>query len=267
MSPQVVLLTGASSGIGRSCAEHLHAAGHRVVGASRRDDPDAAWSTITMDVTDDDSVAAGIDRVLEEHGRIDAVVACAGWGLAGAVEHTSIPDARAQLETNFFGAVRVVTAALPSLRSSRGKVVLMSSIGGVIAIPFQAYYSASKFALEGWAEALAWEVRPHGVGVTLIEPGNFRTGFTGSRHTVGAAPGEPDPYAEACAKAVALMERDEQEGDDPAKVALALEKVLRARRPPLRVTVGPLDERIGPMAKRLLPYRLFEAAAASSLGV
>ena len=141
----------------------------------------------------------------------------------------------------------------------------MSSIGGVIGLPFQAYYSASNFALEGWAEALAWELKPHGVPVTLVEPGNFHTGFTGARRTVAALPG--DPYAEAAAKAITTMERDEAGGADPERVAAVVARVLTGGRPPRRLSVGPAGERIGILAKRLLPNRLFEAASASSLGV
>ena len=152
MSQRVVLITGASSGIGRTCAEHLTTRGFQVIGASRRAGGDEPWPTIAMDVDDDASTTGGVERVVRDHGGIDAVVTCAGWGLAGAVERTPMAHARAQLETNFFGTVRTVTAALPSLRERKGRIVVMSSIGGVIGLPFQAYYSASKFALEGWAE-------------------------------------------------------------------------------------------------------------------
>ena len=264
MEGRVVLITGASSGIGLACAGHLAARGWTVVGAARRADPGAGWSSVTMDVDDDDAVATAVARVVADHGGIDAVVTCAGWGLAGPVESTPLERARAQLETNFFGTVRVVVAALPSLRARAGRIVLMSSIGGVIGLPFQAYYSAGKFALEGWAEALAWELRPHRVGVTLVEPGNFRTGFTGARETVPTTDG---PYAEAAARAIATMERDEEAGADPTAVARTVEKVLTTPRPPRRLSVGPAGERVGVLAKRLLPNRLFEAAAASSLGV
>ena len=265
MDKKVVLITGASSGIGLACAAHLAGAGYEVVGASRRTATDGAWSTVAMDVDDDASVADAVAGVVRDHGGIDAVVTCAGWGLAGPVETTPLAEARAQLDTNFFGTVRVVTAALPSLRRRRGRIVLMSSIGGVIGLPFQAYYSASKFALEGWAEALAWELKPHGVPVTLVEPGNFHTGFTGARRTVPTGP--DDPYASAAAKAIATMERDESEGAEPAAVAAAVGKVLTRSRPPRRLSVGPAGERVGVLAKRLLPNRVFEAASASSLGV
>jgi len=138
-----------------------------------------------MDVDDDSSVESAFERVDSEHGELNAVLACAGWGLAGAAELTSIEDAMAQFNTNFWGAVRVVNAALPRLRERRGgHVVLMSSIGGILGIPYQAFYSASKFALEGYAESLAYEVAPFNIHVTLVEPGNFKTGFTAARKKV-----------------------------------------------------------------------------------
>jgi NAD(P)-dependent dehydrogenase (short-subunit alcohol dehydrogenase family) len=220
-----------------------------------------------MDVDDDGSVADGMAAVVDEHGRLDAVVACAGWGLAGPVEQTPISDARDQLETNFWGAARVVRAALPTMRAAGGgRVVLISSIGGALGIPFQAFYSASKFALEGYGEALAYEVAPFGVHVTLVEPGNVRTDFTASRRDV-AVPGGLDPYAAASAKAVRKMEEDERNGVPPDDVARVVAKVLRAARPPRRASVGKLGERVGIIGKRLLPFRVFEAAAKDSLGI
>ena len=157
------LVTGASAGIGRACAEELHAAGWAVTGASRRGTTSGGWTGLVMDVDDDDSVRAGVAGVLASGGRIDALAACAGWGLAGAVEQCTIGEAKAQLETNFWGCVRVLQQVLPAMRAQGGgRIVLMSSIGGVIGIPFQAFYSASKFALEGLGEALRTRWRPRG---------------------------------------------------------------------------------------------------------
>jgi NAD(P)-dependent dehydrogenase (short-subunit alcohol dehydrogenase family) len=265
MPGKVVLITGASRGIGRACAERLNRNGYDVIGASRRFVAGNAWPSISMDVDDDASVTDGVEQALRDHGGLDAVVTCAGWGLAGAIEQTSTEDARAQLETNFFGTVRVVRAALPTLRARHGRIVVMSSIGGIIGLPFSGYYSASKFALEGWAEALAWEVKPFGVHVTLVEPGNFRTDFTTSRREVKVV--GDDPYFKAFRKAISKMERDEVKGPDPSGVAETVEKVLTSARPPRRVTVGRIDERVGPLAKRVLPNRLFEAGSKSALGI
>ncbi len=261
---RVVLVTGASSGLGLAVADHLHGTGWTVVGTSRRATGGAGWQPMEMDVDDDGSVRDGVAAVLARHGRLDAVVAAAGWGLAGAVECTPIDQAKAQLETNFWGVVRVVQAALPAMRAQGGgRLVLMSSIGGEIGIPFQAFYSASKFALEGYAEALAYEVEPFAVHVSLVQPGNFRTGFTAARRSTDVT----DAYADRSAHAVEVMERDEVYGADPADVARVVAKLLDARRPRRRVSVGKAGERMGLVAKRLLPHGWFERAARSSLGV
>jgi NAD(P)-dependent dehydrogenase (short-subunit alcohol dehydrogenase family) len=260
---RVVLVTGASAGLGRATCNAV--AGWQVVGGSRRGTADARWTGVVLDVDDDDSVASVIASIIERHGRIDAVVCAAGYGLAGPVETTSIPEAKAQLETNFWGAVRVTLAVLPHLRSAgQGRIVVMSSIGGEIGIPFQAYYSASKFALEGWAEALAYEVAPFGVHVTLIQPGNFATDFTDSRRF---ATEDAGPYAEASLHAINVMERDERGGAAPADAAAVIVSQLEAARPRRRVSVGRTGERFGLVAKRLLPHAWFERAAKESLGV
>lgn len=265
--PKVALVTGASAGIGRACCDDLHQAGWTVVGASRRGTASLPWEPLVMDVDSDESVTGGFATVLSAHGRIDALVACAGWGLAGAVEQTPIADAKDQLETNFWGVVRCVQAALPAMRSrGGGRIVLVSSLGGLIGIPFQAFYSASKYAMEGYGEALAYEVAGHGISVSLVEPGNIKTGFTAARRDVVVPDGDT-VYAARVKRAVETMIRDEQSGAPPEQVAAAIAKVLSAKRPPRRVTVGKSYERAGAFAKRLLPYRLFEAAAKSSLGV
>ncbi len=264
---KVVFISGASAGIGRACADRLSTRGWQVFGASRRGTSSGGWTPIVMDVDSDASVGEGIEAVLREHHRLDAVIACAGWGLAGAVEQTSIADARDQFETNFWGAVRVVQRALPAMRrQGHGRIVLISSIGGIVSLPFQAFYSASKFAMEGFGEALAYEVEPFNIEVTLVEPGNVRTEFTDKRRSASAGSGD-DPYGRAPGKAIDLMSRDEANGVPADRVAVAVQRVLEAKRPSRRVSVGKVDERIGIVAKRLLPYRVFTRAAKGSLGV
>jgi NAD(P)-dependent dehydrogenase (short-subunit alcohol dehydrogenase family) len=263
---KVVLITGASAGIGRSAADRLAARGWTVRGASRRGTNGSGWSALVMDVDSDESVAAGVESVVRANGRLDAVVACAGWGLAGPVEDTPLADAKAQLETNFWGAVRLTQAALPVMRArGGGRIVLVSSIGGAVGIPFQAFYSASKFAMEGFGEALAYEVAPFDIDVALVQPGNVATDFTASRRDVPV--GADDPYAAANQKAVSKMAADEAAGIDPGSVADTIVRALESRRPPRRLSAGHPGERIGLLAKRLLPYRVFEWGAKGSLGV
>jgi NAD(P)-dependent dehydrogenase (short-subunit alcohol dehydrogenase family) len=264
---KVVLVTGSSAGIGRAVADRLDEHGWTVVGASRRGTSSGRWEGVVVDVDDERAVKDLVASVVERHGRLDAVVAAAGWGLAGAVEHTSLEEAKSQLETNFWGVVRVVQAALAPMREQGGgRIVIVGSLGGVIGLPFQGFYSASKFALEGLAEAMAYEVEPHGVSVTVVEPGNIATDFTASRRMTVASSVD-DVYRNALDKAVSVMERDEKNGASAQSVAAVVEKVLGARRPARRVSVGKAGERVGLLAKRVMPYRLFYAAAKGSLGV
>ena len=219
-----------------------------------------------MDVQDEASVSQGFADVLAEHGRLDAVIACAGWGLAGAAELTPLADAKAQLETNFWGVVRCVNAALPIFRrQGGGRVVIVGSIGGVIGIPYQAYYCASKYALEGYGESLAYEVEPFGVQVTIVQPGNILTEFTQQRRLV--SPSGDDPYQVAREKAIMTMERGEVNGADPLDVARAIERILHAKKQPRRVSVGKWSERLGVVAKRLMPFSLFERSVRGALGL
>ncbi len=267
---RVVLVTGASSGIGRACALHLASRGVRVFAASRRREadlaaalqterPSASLDVLTMDVTIDASVREGIARIDRTTGRLDAVVHCAGYGIGGAVEDTDDDEVAALLETNFLGALRVCRAALPILRrQGAGTLILVSSIGGRIGLPFQGMYSATKFALEGLAESLSMETRSLGVRVVLLEPGDFRTGFTDRRVRVRRA-GAGSAYRGAFARTLHVVESDERGGATPEPIGRLVEAILNRRRPRLRYMVGPLPQRLAVRLKSVLPGRLFEA--------
>ncbi|AXQ29814.1 SDR family oxidoreductase [Solimonas sp. K1W22B-7] len=264
---RVVLITGASSGIGKTCAEHLAGRGYRVYGTSRRaaplpEAPGEGLRMIAMDVTSEASVRQAVALVLAREGRLDVVVNNAGWGIAGAVEDTSIAEAQEQLDANFFGTLRVCQAVLPTMRrQGSGHLVNISSMGGLVSIPFQGLYSASKFAVEGMTESLRMELAPFGVQVALIEPGDFRTGFTAERRVAAAA--AQGAYAESFRKAVAVMEADEQGGATPEAIAWRLERIIDARRPKLRHLVGPLAQRFAVgVLKKILPQRWFESMIA-----
>lgn len=275
--PRVVLVTGASSGIGRACAEHLHRAGFRVYGTSRTapwpvlsagqvsSRPAASglpYDLIPLDVTCDASVAAAVQFVLDREGRIDVVLNNAGFGIGGAIEDTTIDEAREQFETNFFGTMRVCRAVLPIMRrQGSGHILNVSSIAGQVGIPFQALYSASKFAVEGFTEALRMEAAPFGIRVVLVEPGDFRTGFTANRRL--ARSGVTEAYRDRQARAIAVMEHDETQGATPEAVARLVLRIVGRRSPRLRYPVGPLSERLALVLKRLTPSRLFERGLAA----
>ncbi|HHR85111.1 MAG TPA: SDR family oxidoreductase, partial [Candidatus Acetothermia bacterium] len=259
----VVLITGASSGIGAACAQRLAAEGDRVYGTSRHpgDETDASGVQIlAMDVNSDESVAAAIEQIVRAEGRIDVAVNNAGFGIAGAIEDTSIEEAKALFETNFFGMLRVCRAVLPVMRAAHsGTIVNTSSLGGRIGLPYQGLYSATKFAVEGMSEALRMEVRQFGIHVTMIEPGDFRTGFTRNRRYVAAAQ-EDSAYKGSFERTIKVAENDEQGGSSPEQIARLLVRILRTRSPKVRYSVGGISQRSAAVLKQILPSRVFEWA-------
>jgi NAD(P)-dependent dehydrogenase (short-subunit alcohol dehydrogenase family) len=256
---QVVLVTGSSSGIGKACCERLAGwAGAKVYGASRKGTASDRWTYLRMNVTDDASVADGVAEVVRREGRLDAIVHCAGSSLAGPIEDTTIDEAQAQLDINFFGAVRMLRAALPVMRQqSSGKIVLIGSIGGLIGLPFLAHYSASKFALDGLVEALRAEILPFGVQACVVHPGDFNTEL-GTNRISCAGTQASSPYFERFQKAVAFYLAAERNGGEPDVVARRVESLLARRRLPARAVVGNPLEVAGVWAKALLPSRGFE---------
>ena len=269
-SRKAVLVTGASSGIGRAIAQHLAAQGWRVFGTSRgarSGKPPAGVEMIALDVDDDASVTRGVALVLERAGRLDAVINNAGSAIMGAVEDTNLEEARAQMETNFFGVLRVCRAVLPAMRrQKRGHIVNISSLSGIFGTPFSGLYSASKFAVEGMSEALRFETRKLGIRVVLIEPGDHRSELAANRRTVKAATTNA-AYRDAFARFKANQEKDEANAPPPDAVAKLVEKVLADLSPKPRYTVGLLGQRIVVPLRRLLPGKLFDAIVGKAIGM
>jgi NAD(P)-dependent dehydrogenase (short-subunit alcohol dehydrogenase family) len=256
--PKVILVTGASSGIGRACAELLHAKSHIVYGTSRNPSADAPWKMLQLDVTSDASVSAAVATILAEQGRIDVVVNNAGLVMAGAIEDTSIEEAQRQLDTNLFGAFRVCKAVLPAMREKRaGLVINVGSLAGVVGLPFQGFYSASKFALEGFTEALRLEVASFGVKAVIIEPGDIATGVVQNRVRVVSS-GLRSPYRVAFEKTVATFEKEESAGASPGVVARRVAAIIATDRPAVRYSVGPFGQRLLSALKPYLPSKWFE---------
>lgn len=263
---RVALVTGASSGIGLVIAKDLHSAGYRVYGTSRKvggkDNPYGDFELIKMDVDHDASVEAAIGIVVEREGGLDVVVSNAGMGVAGALEDTSSEEALAQFQTNFFGNHRVCRAALPHLRArERAHIVVIGSIAGLIAVPFQGMYSAAKFALEGYCEALRMELRGSSVRVAIVEPGDFATGFTAARR-LAADSGDGSAYRATFEAALAVIETDETGGADPVLVSRVVKRIIETDRPALRHLVGPFLQTAVARAKPFVPGAAFEALIA-----
>lgn len=207
---RVVIVTGGNSGIGKSTAQSLASKGCKVYDFSRRDIACDGVIHIGCDVTDEAQVQKAVDTVLAEEGKIDILINSAGFGISGAVEFTTLESAKKQFDVNFFGTVNVTKAVIPVMRKQGiGRIVNISSVAAVAHIPFQTYYSATKAAIESYTCCLANEVRPFGISVTAIQPGDISTGFTDARDK--SYDGD-DVYEGRISRSVAGMEKDERKG-------------------------------------------------------
>lgn len=229
MSDKIVVVTGGNSGIGKYTAEAFVKKGCTVYDLSRREIKNDGIIHITADVTDEAAVSSAINIIAEKHGRIDILINCAGFGISGAVEFTDLNEAKKQFDVNFFGTVNVTKAVIPHMRKNAGRIVNISSVAAVAHIPFQTYYSASKAAIESYTCALANEVRPFGISVTAIEPGDICTPFTQAREK--SFEGD-DIYEGRISRSVTGMEKDEQKGMKPETageyiVKIALKKNVK----------------------------------------
>ena len=252
-----VLVTGASSGIGAAAVRLLRERGFEVFGTSRRPEqlgaglPDIRW--IPMDICDEASVREGVAQVLSAVPRLDALVCNAGFGIFGSVEEVSIEAAKEQFETNFFGTLRTLRAAIPHLREARrGRIAIVGSIAGRAPIPFQVHYSATKAAVESLAFGLQSELHPLGVQVALIEPGDIDTPFNDRMDWGDTA---DSPYGARIRSCEAVIRESLPKAPPPEVVARAIYRALTARRPRVRYAVG-ADSVLLPVARRLLPDRL-----------
>ncbi|MGA2664926.1 MAG: SDR family NAD(P)-dependent oxidoreductase [Nitrososphaerales archaeon] len=255
---RVALVTGASSGFGKAIATLLAGNGFDVYGTSRRPErPESdGFRMLALDVTSDESVSACVRSVLDGAGRIDLLVNNAGFVMSGAIEETSVEEAKAQFETNFFGVMRVTREVLPAMRERRsGRIVMMGSVGGLLPSPFEGVYVATKHALEGYAETLRLEVAGFGVKVSIIEPGFFKTGLFKSETPVRAR----IPDYDAPRKNASTVREGEHRAKalDPRLVADLVLRVANSSSPRLRYTIG--RERGAIRLKKVIPEGIYES--------
>jgi NAD(P)-dependent dehydrogenase (short-subunit alcohol dehydrogenase family) len=256
----VVLVTGCSSGIGKACCERLSRSGRRVYGASRTTCEPEGWRYVPMDVRDEASVEQAVAAVLAAEGRIDALVHGAGISLAGSIEDTTVEEAKGHFDINYFGTVRVVRAVLPQMRAqSGGRIIVIGSIGGLIALPYISHYSAAKFALDGLVEALRMEVGPLGVEACIVHPGDFNTGIIANQSFSAKAYDDQSAYAEACRSIVELYDVNVRRAPPPDVVAKRVDRLLSRRRLPVRSLVGSPIEIGAVRLKSVISGRGFEA--------
>jgi NAD(P)-dependent dehydrogenase (short-subunit alcohol dehydrogenase family) len=255
---RVVLITGASSGVGQSTARLLSQRGYTVFGTSRNAtsaQPLSAVEMLPLDVRADDSVRACVEAVTNRSGRLDVLINNAGYELAGALEEISPEEARAQFETNFVGVVRMVNAVLPLMRrQNRGQIINVGSLSGVSAIPFMGVYSASKFAVEGYTEALRYEVKPFNIHVSLTEAGFLKTPMMNHRQVGTRRIPEYDPWR---LRALGAIRAQEEKGPGPEAVAETVAQILSSKTPRLRYLIGAQAKSVARL-RRLLPAALYE---------
>ncbi len=276
---RAVLITGCSTGIGRATAERLVRGGWNVYATARRtetikDLAESGGHVLALDVTDEKSMRAAVDRITDEAGGVGVLVNNAGYGLEGPVEETPMDEVRRQFETNVFGLVRLTQLVLPAMRAARaGRIVNLSSMGGRMTLPGGGFYHGSKYAVEAISDALRFELRPFGVAVTLIEPGAVATAFgdTAVGTITATEPSEPGDYS--AFRAVLASKIDDayngkgaKRAASPDKIAAVIEKAITARRPKSRYLVG-ADARLLVRLRRLLGDRGFDAVLRSQFKV
>ena len=249
---KVIIVTGGTSGIGLNTARILSEKGCRVYEFSRRENGTDAAIHIQADVTDEEQIRRAVETVLQREGHIDVVINNAGFGISGAIEYTDTKDAQRQFDVNFFGMVRVNRTVLPIMhRQGYGRIINMSSVAAPIAIPFQAYYSASKAAVRTYSMALQSEVRPYGIEICVIMPGDIATGFTAAR---AKNPAGDETYGGRISRSVAVMEHDETTGIPAEKAGEFVAKKALQKKVPILCTLGG-KYKVFVFLTRLLPTR------------
>ena len=254
---KIILITGASSGIGKDCAELLAKQGHVVYGTSRKPQKSNLENLtfLSCDVTDRLSVKSCVDQIIKEQQAIDVIINNAGAGIVGALELTTKEEFDFQMQVNFEGVFNVCSVVIPHLRNQRtGLIINMSSIGGVMGLPFQGLYSASKFAVEGYSEALRVEMYPFNIKVVLIQPGDFNTSFTNKR-IISKATQEHKDYKNQFSTTLQLIENNEKKGGNPTQVAQLIAKIIESKNPSFKYSIGKWTERAAIYAKRIVPNR------------
>ena len=255
---KVVLITGASSGIGKVTAEYLLQKGYKVYGTSRNPKPALYnFPLIQLDVTEITSIKHAIQTILKKEGKIDVLVNNAGIGITGPLEETPSEEIRKAFETNFFGAIEVMKSVLPQMREQKsGLIINITSIAGYTGLPFRGIYSACKSALEIITESIRMEVKDFGIRVTNLAPGDVATNIVAGRYHTPVF--DESPYKELYEINLDLINSHVSEGSNPIEMAKAIEKVIETSNPKIHYKVGSFMQKFSIVLKRILPDRVYE---------
>ncbi len=255
---KVILITGASSGLGKAIGGFLHDKGFVVYGTSRNPEKiaNSLFPLLRLDVRDPESIAHAVAEVIRISGRIDVVINNAGVGIIGPLEEIPANEIRNNFETNLFGPIEVMKAVLPYMRAQRsGLIINITSIAGYMGLPFRSIYSASKGALELITEALRMETKPFNIEITNVAPGEFATNIADHRYHVPVS--KASAY-QAYGKTVAEINHQVSAGDDPSKMGEAIYKIINTPKPDAHYKVGPFLSKFSIVLKRLLPDKQYE---------
>lgn len=256
---KVILITGISSGFGKQTAKLLSDEGHIVYGTVRTESvSDDEIHYLKMDLTDSDSIKSAVSKVFAQEGRIDVLINNAGMHTGGPIETSPIENIKLQMDTNFLGLIHLTREVLPIMRKQGGGTIInFSSIGGLMGLPFQSFYSAGKFAIEGFSEALRMEVKQFNIKVVMINPGDFHTNNSMNRRNFLAPTGTDDPYREQFEKTLAIIEKDEAGGWNPEVLARKIVKIVACKNPRQRYLIASFEQKLAVVLKYILPGKWF----------
>ena len=256
---KVVLITGASSGIGKSIATYLHQNGYDVVGTSRNPAkyPNLPFPLLPLQVIDSQSIIDCINEVFAIFGKIDVLINNAGVGITGPIEEIPTAEMRAHFETNFFGPIELIKAVLPQMRQQKsGLIINVTSLAGYMGLPYRGIYSTSKAALEILTEALRMEVKPFGIDIANVAPGDFATNIAQNRFHLPIF--ENSPYQKPYAQTLHLINSHVNSGSNPLEMAVAIRRIIGTKNPKIHYKVGTFFQKCSVVLKRMLPDLTYE---------
>ncbi len=259
MEEKIVLVTGASSGLGKAIAEYLQGKHYRVYGTSRHPKSPEINGVhfLKLDLTEPESIKSAVDEIVQREGRLDFLINNAGKGITGAVEETPDEEILKAMNVNYFGALRMIKAVVPIMRKQgSGMIINITSIAGYTGLPFRGIYSATKAAMEMTTEALRIELRPFHIKVSNIAPGDFATNIAAGRYHTPLD--ENSPYYEKYSKSLKGMDKEVKEGMDPVKLAEKVHRIMQEKNPAIHYKIGKYIQRISIRLKQILPDKLYE---------
>ena len=266
---KVILVTGASSGIGLACANELYAAGHTVYGSSRdlKRMESVSFKPIELDVTNETSVNSAYDKIISAEGKLDVLINNAGNSIVGPAYTTPVEMARQQFNVNFFGLIRMSGAVLPAMiAENTGLIINISSLAGLFGLPYQSMYCASKHAVEGYSQSLRMELRKTNVKIVVINPGDYKTEITASREKFPLVIKNEKLLTDYNAM-MSIVERDENSAPDPEILGKEVVKIVASSNPSHRYLSGQFSQRITPKLKSILPGSFFEKLMSGYFGI